>query len=206
MSIKTPIEGQPMAVRVARVNRAVSLRNRETGEIEIDSTDDWTPADEVTRGEFLRCLERYRAGEKLHPDEMELLTECMGSAGLSAGEGDAEAALENARAARRFLQFCFSGRPDPGYWLRNLIALAQVFAPELLRRMTNEDLAVMLGETRAANAARQKKLDDYGRALGAKGAGHREAARKAAKGNHSRAIGTPPRPSGSLGLGISKQS
>jgi len=193
MSSRTPIESLPMEQRTARVVRAATLRRGADGDLIREFTDDRTPVDEILEAEFLGILARYHAGEELHAEELEVIDSALMESGLRGTGPQSAGTAGEARAARRFLEFCFAGRPDPGQWLRNLCALAQVFAPDLILHMTGEDLAIIFGETRAANSARLKMLDAYGRAPGAKGSGQRRAARAAAQGNRSREIGTPPR-------------
>lgn len=193
MSSRTPIESLPMEQRYPRVVRAATLRRGADGDLIREFTDDRTPVDEILEAEFLSILDRYHAGEELHAEEMEVIEEALTTAGLRGTGPQAAGSAGEAEAARRFLVFCFSGRFCPGMHLRNLYALAQVFAPDLIKHMTGEDLAIIFGETRAANSARLKMLDAYGRAPGAKGSGQRRAARAAARGNRSREIGTPPR-------------
>src|SRR5690606_5546786 len=51
---------------------------------------------------------------------------------------------------RRLLGFIFDGTPDPAWTMRRLYALAKAYAPELLRNMSDHDIGMIFGETRAA--------------------------------------------------------
>jgi hypothetical protein len=71
----------------------------------------------------------------------------------------------------RLLFFQFQDGPHPGCTTRLVYLLAQRLAPELLLNMCGAELADMLGETRAAWSARNKRIfTGYLKARGAKAA------------------------------------
>lgn len=73
--------------------------------------------------------------------------------------------------AMRLLYFCFQDGPHPGCTMRLLYLMAQRIAPELVLNMSGAELADMLGETRAAWSARNKRIfTGYLKARGAKAA------------------------------------
>lgn len=74
-------------------------------------------------------------------------------------------------AVTRMLHFIFQDGPHPGCTTRLLYLLAQRLAPELVLAMNGAELADMLGETRAAWSARNKRIfTGYLKARGAKAA------------------------------------
>lgn len=60
----------------------------------------------------------------------------------------------------RFFDFVFAEGPHPGWVLRRLYALARIYRPDLMLRMNGTDLALLFGETRAAQSFRLKCLFD----------------------------------------------
>ncbi len=86
------------------------------------------------------------------------------------GDGDEAMAIKNETAVR-FLHFVFQDGAHPGCTTRLLYLLAQRLAPELVLGMSGAELADMLGETRAAWSARNKRIfTGYLRARGSKAA------------------------------------
>jgi hypothetical protein len=73
--------------------------------------------------------------------------------------------------ATRLLYFQFQDGPHPGCTARLVYLMAQRIAPELVLSMSGAELADMLGETRAAWSARNKRIfTGYLKARGAKAA------------------------------------
>ncbi len=71
----------------------------------------------------------------------------------------------------RMLHFIFQDGPHPGCTTRLTYLLAQRLAPELVLNMSGAELADLLGETRAAWSARNKRIfTGYLKARGAKAA------------------------------------
>lgn len=71
----------------------------------------------------------------------------------------------------RMLHFVFQDGPHPGCVTRLVYLLAQRLAPELVLSMSGAELADMIGETRAAWSARNKRIfTGYLKARGAKAA------------------------------------
>ena len=73
------------------------------------------------------------------------------------GEGD-EIIRAKMEAVAGMLYFIFQDGPHPGCTLRLLYLMAQRIKPELLLHMSGAELADMLGETRAAWSARNKRV------------------------------------------------
>lgn len=182
------IDDQDIASRCDRTLRAVYHRTGGGGyggaAGEWEFIDHATPVSLLLDAEVQEIAARARAGEELHPEEAELLEEAMGSHGPASARDE----------PWRLLDYLFGEGPHPGKVIRRAYALAQTFRPSLILGMSREDIAIMLGETRAANSKRLQMLEDYGRAAGNKGEAHRHAARKAAAGNNSRRKGTPRPP------------
>ena len=84
-------------------------------------------------------------------------------------DGEEEGRIRG-EAAIRLLHFIFQDGPHPGNTTRLLYLLAQRLAPELVLSMSGAELADMLGETRAAWSARNKRIEGYLKARGAKAA------------------------------------
>lgn len=86
------------------------------------------------------------------------------------GESDDEVAELRRKILRHLLRFFFADGPHPGAVVRRVYAVAKPLTPELIMHMTCEDLANMLGETKAAHSWRILKIfSDYQRARGVKG-------------------------------------
>jgi hypothetical protein len=82
-----------------------------------------------------------------------------------------EAAAIRCETAVRMLHFQFQDGPHPGCTTRLVYLMAQRLAPELVLNMNGAELADMLGETRAAWSARNKRIyTGYLKARGAKAA------------------------------------
>lgn len=89
---------------------------------------------------------------------------------LAPGDGEQERRLQM-ETLLRLLFFIFQDGPHPGCTTRILYLLAQRLAPELVLCMSGAELADMLGETRAAWSARNKRIfTGYLKARGAKAA------------------------------------
>lgn len=73
------------------------------------------------------------------------------------GDGEEEAKIKR-ETATRLLHFVFQDGPHPGCALRLLYLMAQRLAPELVLNMSGAELADMVGETRAAWSARNKRI------------------------------------------------
>jgi hypothetical protein len=91
---------------------------------------------------------------------------------LEGAPGDSEEIGKvRSEAIKRMLYFIFQDGPHPGCTLRLLYLLVQRLDPELLLNMSGAELADMLGETRAAWSARNKRIfSGYLKARGAKAA------------------------------------
>lgn len=86
------------------------------------------------------------------------------------GDGEEELKMK-AETVTRLLHFIFQDGQHPGCTTRLLYLLAQRLAPELVLNMTGAELADMLGETRAAWSARNKRIfTGYLKARGSKAA------------------------------------
>lgn len=181
----TDIEQAPLEVRCHRVLQAHYRRADDgTGAWEGYETGQ-DPSDEIMAREVQDILARARAGEDLYPDEVELLQAAMADSGLSHSEDDL-------RAGMALLEWVFRGPLHPGNWVRRIVALATTFRPDLLDGLSGEDLALMLGETRAAQSVRNKMLEEWGRRPTAKSETHRRRAAASATNNRNRHIGSPP--------------
>jgi hypothetical protein len=85
------------------------------------------------------------------------------------GDGEEQLAVKSETVVR-LLHFIFQDGPHPGCTTRLLYLLAQRLRPELILNMNGAELADMLGETRAAWSARNKRIfTGYLKARGAKG-------------------------------------
>lgn len=99
------------------------------------------------------------------------------------GDGEEEQRIKSETVVR-MLHFIFQDGPHPGCTIRLLYLLAQRLKPELILNMSGAELADMLGETRAAWSARNKRIfTGYLQARGAKGARgrHQKSSTAAAK-------------------------
>jgi hypothetical protein len=76
---------------------------------------------------------------------------------LAPGDGEEERKLQMETFAR-LLFFIFQDGPHPGCALRLLYLVTQRLKPELIMAMCGAELADMLGETRAAWSARNKRI------------------------------------------------
>lgn len=110
------------------------------------------------------------------------------------GDGD-EALRIKMETAKRLLFFFFQDGAHPGCTTRVLYLTAQRLAPDLILNMSGAELADMLGETRAAWSARNKRIfTGYLKARGSKAARggnqksdtHAERCASAARGNTNR--------------------
>ena len=73
------------------------------------------------------------------------------------GDGESEILIK-AETAIRLLMFMFQDGPHPGCVMRVVYLLAQRLKPELVLNMSGAELADMIGETRAAWSARNKRI------------------------------------------------
>lgn len=64
-------------------------------------------------------------------------------------------------AFRALMDFLFADGPHPGVVVRRVYALAKAICPARLAYMSLADLGLMLGETRAAQSWRVKKIFSY---------------------------------------------
>jgi len=113
---------------------------------------------------------------------------------LAPGDGEEERRLQMETVAR-LLFFIFQDGAHPGCTTRLLYLLAQRLKPELILSMNGAELADMLGETRAAWSARNKRIfTGYLKARGVRAAKgrneksdtHAERCASAARGNTNR--------------------
>lgn len=77
---------------------------------------------------------------------------------LRAEEAEPEAHAIREEAFDGLMNYLFSDGPHPGCVVRRAYALAKSIRPELIAHMSLEDLGQMLGETRAAQSWRIKKI------------------------------------------------
>lgn len=110
------------------------------------------------------------------------------------GDND-EVSQIRSETVNRMLHFIFQDGAHPGCTLRLLYLLAQRLAPDLILNMSGAELADMLGETRAAWSARNKRIfTGYLKARGSKAPRgsnqksdtHAERCASAARGNTNR--------------------
>jgi hypothetical protein len=89
---------------------------------------------------------------------------------IEAEEAAQRGEIEPSVVVNRFLDFVWADGPHPGHLLRRCIAIAKGFQrDDLLRHMTLAELGMMLGETRAAQSWRVKKIfAEYRKRSGAK--------------------------------------
>jgi len=92
------------------------------------------------------------AGETQAPTTLGELVE-----GCAESDGD-EVARVRSETVVRMLHFLFQDGPHPGSVTRLVYLLAQRLSPGLILRMNGSELADMLGETRAAWSARNKRI------------------------------------------------
>lgn len=86
------------------------------------------------------------------------------------GDGEEDLKMKGETVVR-LLHFIFQDGPHPGCTTRLIYLLAQRLAPELVLNMNGAELADMLGETRAAWSARNKRIfTGYLKARGVKAA------------------------------------
>lgn len=88
-------------------------------------------------------------------DELMLAEEAQGW--LSQEEAAMDLAMD---FLRRWFDFVFAEGPHPGWVLRRLYALARVYRPDLMLRMNGSHLALLFGESRAAQSFRLRVLFD----------------------------------------------
>ena len=91
---------------------------------------------------------------------------------LIAAEEQAAAAagLGRGDVLKRMLQFFYADGQHPGAVVRRVFAVAKAIDPDLLGHMTLEDVGEMLGETKAAQSWRVKKIfSGYQKQAGARG-------------------------------------
>lgn len=114
------------------------------------------------------------------------------------GEPDSVEEFYRVQTFRRLLAYVFEEGPDPAQAMRRLYALAKSYTPELLFNMSDHEIGMIFGETRAAVSWRRDKLVTKKlKAAGAKSTHVRcqktESARrkfsKAQRGNRNRANG-----------------
>jgi hypothetical protein len=100
---------------------------------------------------------------------------------------------------RALLRYFWEGARNPWDALKKLLAATRLVAKQLIRGCTATQVAWILGETKAATRAREKKMEDFLKMWGAKnphfeGAQKSEAARatyaRVQKGNRNRSKGT----------------
>lgn len=99
---------------------------------------------------------------------------------------------------RALLRYFWEGARNPWDALKKLLAATRLVAKQLIRGCSQAQVAWILGETKAATRAREKKLEDFLKSWGAKnphfeGAQKSEAARatysRVQKGNRNRSKG-----------------
>lgn len=89
---------------------------------------------------------------------------------LLAKEEALDVQAERREALSGLMRFFYADGPHLGAVVRRVVAIAKAVAPELISHMTVDDLALMLGETKAATSWRIKKIfSDYQRERGVKG-------------------------------------
>jgi type III secretion system FlhB-like substrate exporter len=103
---------------------------------------------------------------------------------------------------RSFLRYLWQGARNPWDALKKLLAATRLAAKELIRGISQTEVAYVLGESKAATRAREKKgVEDFLREWGAgtvhfEGAQKSEAARatyaRVQKGNRNRSKGKTP--------------
>ena len=86
---------------------------------------------------------------------------------LQAEDGDED---QHREALGKVLLYFFADGPHPGAVLRRVFGVTLAIRPELILNMNRADLAMMFGETRAAQSWRIKKIfSGYQRERGVKG-------------------------------------
>lgn len=89
---------------------------------------------------------------------------------LIAAEERAEMEGGRGDTLAQMLRFFYADGMHPGCVLRRVFAVAKAIKPELVGDMSLEELALMFGETKAAQSWRIKKIfSDYQRQAGVKG-------------------------------------
>lgn len=89
---------------------------------------------------------------------------------LIAAEERAEMEGGRGDVLRQMLLFFYADGLHPGAVLRRVFAVAKAIKPELIGDMSLEELALMFGETKAAQSWRIKRIfSDYQRQAGVKG-------------------------------------
>lgn len=133
------------------------------------------------------------------PNESEALSMESGSEAA----GDSVTQFIRVQAMRAMFRYCLVEGPDIAKVMKRFYGLGRAYYPELLWNMSDEDLAVMFGETRAAVSARRnrivtKKLADAGfkgtRVRCQKSEGSIEKYADAQIGNRNRAKKSPATP------------
>lgn len=121
---------------------------------------------------------------------------------LIEAEEQSELAGDRGNVLRRVLLFFYADGMHPGAVLRRVYALAKAIDPELIGDMTCDDLALMFGETKAAQSWRiQRIFSGYQRAAGVNGfkasfqksESARAAYSRAQRGNNNRSAGKQER-------------
>lgn len=181
----------------ARMNTTLAVAYQREGREAI------TTATPVTMAELMEPAPQGAAEER--DDLLEAARDAMREKFGPGGEAQIDrllhvhAAVEAAAIRRetllRLLFFQFQDGPHPGCTTRLVYLMAQRLAPELVLSMSGAELADMLGETRAAWSARNKRIfTGYLKARGAKAAKgrmqksdtHAERCASAARGNTNR--------------------
>ena len=111
---------------------------------------------------------------------------------------DAEIHQTRLNTVRGMLRYFWDGGLNPWQAMKRLLGATREAANELIGGVSQTEVAMILGETKAATSAREKKLEDllkrwgvrgYRLAGGTKSDESREVYRKLRKGNKSRAKG-----------------
>ena len=165
-----------LLIHERRIEAALAKASRRRG----DEVEGWTPVDELMLRDDLREYEKevLRVAEETPDVER---------------NDDAKFQLF-AEWMRLWFDFVFEDGPHPGWALRRVYALARRYRPHVIMHMNGTDLALIFGESRAAQSWRMQQLFDRLKACGVagnRGSGFKmESTRvgyaKAAKGNHNR--------------------
>lgn len=178
--------------------------------------DSWTPLSALLEAEpeerEASAAVVVRAAERIAERVADLMARAHGVeideellAGFLRKEIDGEIQEVRASVLRAFLRYLWQGARNPWDALKNLLAATRLIAKTLLseRGIKQCEVAEILGETKAATRAREKKrVEDYLKSWGAKsphfeGAQKSEAARatyaRVQKGNRNRRGKSKPR-------------
>jgi len=156
-----------------------------------DNTDFAVAVHELRVHEMLAAVYR-RNGRSL--EAVDLHTPLDSMLEQEAGQGDDEYIVQ-IEAVRKWLSWIFEGGPHPNRTMQRLYACVRACAPSLLLGMSGEEIALIFGQTRAAESARMRSLVN-GKLASAgcksphlpyqKSAGSIEKMRASARGNRNR--------------------